>query len=227
MSQLFMALAAFLALHSIPALPPVRAGAIALLGRRTYLGLYSLVSVVVLAWLFHAALNTDYIELWAPADWQAILTLVLAPLGVLLVTAGLLSTNPFSISFRHGDEPGAIVEITRHPVQWGFTLWSLGHLVVNGDLRSLVLFGGLGLFSVAGLFILDRRARRRIGPGWPALAARYPMTPLAGLFKGKARLRIDAPLALSLAITAAITIWLLMGGHAALFGADPITALSY
>ncbi|WP_414899636.1 NnrU family protein [Rhizobium cremeum] len=227
MNQLVMALAAFLALHSIPALPPVRAGAIALLGRKTYLGLYSLVSILVLAWLFHAALNTDYIELWAPAGWQARLTLMLSPLGLLLVIAGLLSPNPFSISFRQGDEPGAMVGITRHPVQWGFMLWSFGHLIVNGDLRSLVLFGGLGLFSVAGLFILDRRARRRLGAGWPALAARYPMVPLAGILTGRTKFRIDGPFTLALAVTAVITLWLLTGGHAALFGADPLTALSY
>ncbi len=227
MTNLLVALAAFLVLHSVPAIAPVRAGAIALLGRRTYLGVYSLVSVLVLAWVFQAALTTDYIPLWEPAGWQAHVTLLAAPIGLFLVVAGLLSANPLSISLRQETTPGAVTTITRHPVLWGFLLWSLGHLVPNGDLRSLILFGGLGLFTVSGFAVLDRRARKRLAGRWDRMAHASPLLPFAAILAGRTRLRIDTPLVVAAGLTALLTAWLLLGGHAALFGADPLLATTF
>lgn len=222
MSQLYLSLIAFLLLHSVPALPPVRAGIIAAIGRKTYMVLYSAVSTLLLAWVFHAALNTPYVELWEPTGSHAMVTLVLAPLGMFLVLAGLLSPNPASVTLRHAGQPGAIAVITRHPVLWGFLLWSGGHLIANGDLRSLILFGGLGLFSAAGFLMLDKRARRRMGDCWPIFRDSHPLLPLAVIATRKNHLTIDAPMALAFVLTAALTLWLLFGGHALLFGADPL-----
>ena len=222
MLQFLLALAVFLLLHSIPAMPAVRERLISRLGRTTYFALYSLVSILVLGWVFYAALNVDFIPLWESAAWQAWVTLVAAPVGIFLVLAGLLSTNPLSVSVRQGAKPGAIVAITRHPVLWGFALWALGHLVANGDLRSLILFGGLALFSLGSIPMLEKRARRRLGEEWPKRAAATTVMPFAALLSGRARLSGDAPLALAAVATAALTYWLLAGGHAALFYADPL-----
>jgi uncharacterized membrane protein len=223
LSQLFLALIAFILLHSVPALPPVRNGAIAIFGRKTYLLIYSVVSTLLLVWVFHAALNTPYVELWGPSGSHATATLVLAPIGIFLVLAGLFTPNPASITFRHGDRPGALVAVTRHPVLWGFLFWSGGHVIANGDLRSLILFGGLGLFSAAGFLMLDRRAKRRLGQGWSTFCADHPLLPLATFATGRKRIKVDAPMALAFALTAAMTLWLLLGGHALLFGADPLS----
>lgn len=227
MTNLLTALAVFLALHSVPAIPPIRAGAIAMLGQRIYLGLYSLVSVLVLAWVFQAALSTDYIPLWEPAGWQAKVALVTAPIGMFLVLAGLASANPLSITLRQNTGPGAITTITRHPVLWGFLFWSLGHLVPNGDLRSLVLFGGLALFTVSGFALLDRRARKRLAGRWVQMAKASSLMPFAAALSGRNRLRVDEPLLLSVLASAALTGWLLSGGHAVLFGADPLLAATF
>lgn len=222
MSQLYIALTAFFLLHSIPALPRIRSGAVTLLGRKTYFVIYSAVSTLLLAWVFHAALNTPYVELWEPSGGRAVTTIVLAPLGIFLVLAGLFTPNPASITFRHGDQPGAIVTVTRHPVLWGFVFWSGGHLIANGDLRSLILFGGLGLFSAAGFLMLDRRAKRRFGLDWSTFCSDHPLLPLATLVRRKNRISVDGPMAIAITLTAALTFWLLLGGHAALFGADPL-----
>ncbi|MBW8319847.1 MAG: hypothetical protein K0M49_19720 [Arenimonas sp.] len=227
MTNLLIALGVFLALHSVPAIAPIRAGAIAVLGRRTYLGLYSLISVLVLAWVFQAALTTDYIPLWQPAGWQAKVTLVTAPIGVFLVLAGLASANPLSITLRQDARPGAITTVTRHPVLWGFLFWSLGHLVPNGDLRSLILFGGLALFTVSGFALLDRRARKRLADRWDQMSRSSSLLPFAAVLSGRNRLRADGPLLLSALLAAATTAWLLLGGHALLFGADPLLATSF
>ncbi len=44
----------------------------------------------------------------------------------------------------------------RHPMLWGAVLWALAHLIANGDLRSLVLFGGLGLWALISMALINR-----------------------------------------------------------------------
>ncbi|OOG70807.1 hypothetical protein BLJAPNOD_04252 [Ensifer sp. M14] len=223
MYHFLAAFAVFLALHMVPAWPTLRQRLITMLGRRAYFGLYSLLSIVALIWVFQAALALDFIPLWEPAPWQAWTTFILAPSGVFLVLAGLFSENPLSISIFQGNaRKGAIVSVTRHPVLWGFLFWAVGHVVANGDLRSLVLFGGFALFALGGFFMVEKRARRRLGDTWSIARQGTSIIPLAAMLKGQAHLRLDPVMILSAFATAAITFWLLAGGHYAMFGADPL-----
>lgn len=224
MTELVLAFTLFVLLHSVPALPAIRARLIAAIGHRSYICTYSLVSIIILVWLFKAAIGVEYIELWEPAAWQAHVTLIAAPLGVFLVLAGLLSANPYSISFRTGETaPGAIVSVTRHPVLWGFLLWALGHLAPNGDVRSIVLFGGFAAFSIGGFFMLEKRARRRFGMEWASVTTTSSIIPLAAIIGGRAKPRCDPSLLIATLLTTVIVAWLLLaGGHAELVGADPL-----
>lgn len=225
MLELVAALSLFVALHSIPAVPAVRGRLITAIGRPTYFGLYSVVSLLVLAWVFYAALSVDYIPLWEVAPWQAHVTFLAAPLGLFFVLAGLLSVNPLSITVRQGHEPGAIVRITRHPVFVGFLFWSLGHVLPNGDLRSVILFGGFALFSLGGMVLAEKRARKRLGDAWTAAAASTATMPFAAVLFGRTRIALDGPMLLAAALTGLTVWWLLAGGHAMLFGADPMAYL--
>ncbi|PDT85786.1 NnrU family protein [Sinorhizobium sp. BJ1] len=222
MTEFLLALFAFLILHSIPAVPAIRERLISLLGRAAYFSLYSLVSVLVLGWVFYAAFNVDYIPLWEPSAWQAWVTLLAAPAGVFLVLAGLFSVNPLSVSIRQGQRPGAIVSVTRHPVLWGFAIWALGHLVANGDLRSLILFGGFALFALGSIPTMEKRARRRLGEQWKRQSEKTSIMPFAALFNGRTPLSGDTPIVIAAVVTTGLTLWLLAGGHAALFYADPL-----
>ncbi|MDK1377649.1 MULTISPECIES: NnrU family protein [unclassified Sinorhizobium] len=223
MREFLLAFAVFLALHMVPAMPKLRERLIQRLGRKSYFAGYSLLSILALVWVFHAALTLDFIPLWDAAPWQARVTFVLAPLGIFLVLAGLFSENPLSVSIFQGTgRMGAIVGITRHPVLWGFLIWAVGHVVPNGDLRSLVLFGGFALFAAGGFLMVERRARRRLGDKWPTAAAGTSIWPFAAILTGRTRFRLDPVLVLSAFATAAITFWLLAGGHYVLFGADPL-----
>jgi uncharacterized membrane protein len=223
LTQFALALAAFFALHSIPAVPGVRRRLVRTLGARSYLLGYSVISIAGLAWLFHAAFALDYIELWPAAPWQAWPAILLAPVSVFLIAAGLISGNPASIAMRRaGTRPGAIVAITRHPVLWGFLLWALSHVLANGDLRSLLLFGSLALFSAAGMWLVERRHRRTLGADWIPIQSSSSILPFAAIVQGRARLRLDREMGIALVLSVLVTIWLLSGGHAALFGADPL-----
>jgi uncharacterized membrane protein len=46
-----------------------------------------------------------------------------------------------------GPAGGQLYAKYRHPMLWGFFLWAVAHLLVNGDLASIILFGGLGLWA--------------------------------------------------------------------------------
>lgn len=225
MSQVILALAAFLLLHSVPAIPTIRGRLTGALGLRFYLLSYSVTSVALLIWVLHAAWNADYVEIWQPDPRGALANLILSPLGLFLVTAGLISPNPASVSFMTGATPGAVTTITRHPVLWGFLIWSIGHVAANGDTRSLLVFGGLGLFSAVGILVAEKRARRRMGDTWSSIARSTSMFPLIALLSGRTELRLDRYMVASFMLTLLVTIWLLGGGHAALFGADPLLAL--
>ncbi|GGD37661.1 NnrU family protein [Aureimonas glaciei] len=223
MAPFLIALGVFLVLHTVPAMPGIRAALVTRLGRKTYLAIYSLVSVGVLAWMFQAALAMDFVVLWEPAAWQGWITLVTAPVGLFLVLAGLFSINPLSVTVRSGSgEPGAITAVTRHPVLWGFWLWAVGHMLPNGDLRSLVLFGSLALFAAGGIAMTERRGRRRLGRAWAQLAASTSIVPFAAVVSGRARLRVDLVMVAAAVSTVLTTLWLLAGGHRVMVGADPL-----
>ncbi len=173
------ALVAFLASHAIPARPAVRRRLTALLGDRLYLALYSVLSIVLLVWLVHAAAGAPFVELWSFANWQRHVPALMVPIAFAIGAAGLFSPNPLSMSAARRpfeeSRPG-VVALTRHPVLMALALWTGSHLVPNGDLSHVILFGTFLLLSVGGMFILDRRARRRLGEAeWTVLARRYPM----------------------------------------------------
>lgn len=229
MIELGLALSAFLITHLLPAWPGLRAALIARLGKRLYLSLYGLVSLATLIWVIAAALRAPVIILWWPAGWQAWITLILSPLALFLIVAGLLSANPLSLTlFPSADRPaGAILRVTRHPIFWGALIWALSHIPPNGDLRSFALFTILAALAASGFWLGDRRSKRRLGEEWDTLAAGTSILPFAATLAGRNLLGIDKPMLVALAVSALLTAWLLMGGHAALFGVDPVAATGY
>lgn len=50
----------------------------------------------------------------------------------------------------------ALARKLRHPMLWGAVLWSAGHLLVNGDVPSFVLFGGIGLWALVSMVLINR-----------------------------------------------------------------------
>lgn len=229
MLHLGIAISAFILSHLAPAIPGVREELIARLGRRTYILVYSLLSTVMLVWVIGAALHAPVVLLWQPAGWQAWVTVILSPLALFLVMAGLLSPNPASLTLfpKAAGQKGAIVLVTRHPVLWGALLWALSHIPPNGDMRSLLLFSILAALAASGFFLSDRRAKRKHGAAWEAIAADTSILPFAATVAGRNRLRIDGAMAVALLAAAITTYWLLAGGHAVLFGADPLAATHY
>lgn len=137
--EFVLSLLAFLASHIIPI--RFKAGLTARLGRRGYLVLYSLLSLGLLYWLVTAAGRAPLIALWPQAGWMRWLVNLVMPFAFLLGATGGLA--------------GVLI---------GFVLWASAHLIANGDLAHLVLFGLLLAYALAGLIQARPRLRLRLTP---------------------------------------------------------------
>lgn len=169
-----VALAAFFLSHAIPARAPVRARLIAILGHKGYLVCYSALSIGVLAWLVVAAATAPYVEIippYAPLRW---VPLLIMPLVCWLAVAGLSINNPFSFGGLgqrpfDPDNPG-ILRMTRHPILVALMLWAAAHLLANGSLSHVILFGLFAGFAAMGMVLIDRRTARDKGSDWERLS---------------------------------------------------------
>lgn len=181
----------FLSSHALPARPGIRIRLASVLGRRTYLAIYSAVSLALFAWIIVAAGRAPYVGLWYRVPEGLWLANVLMAVALFLAVGGTAIANPFSLGGLAGKtyDPGhpGILAATRHPVLWALVLWSAAHLIANGDLAHVLLFASLGIFSVSGILAMERRSRKRAGAQWSRLSGCTSLVPFAALLTGKAR----------------------------------------
>lgn len=229
MAEFLISIAVFLIAHVVPPSPPVRTRLISWWGRRNYLIAYSTTSIVLLGWMIVAAQRAPYVPFWGVATWQWFVPIIVMPFAFWFLLSGLAEPNPLSISLRKRDldvQPGLAATVTRHPVLWGFLLWAGSHIPPNGDLVSLVLFGGMALLAIGGVAIVDRRAKRRLGEvQWRELAAHTSLIPFVAIVSGRASVKPSRVSVLILIVAGAIYFWMLVSGHALLIGPDPLAGL--
>lgn len=226
MGRFLFVLAVFLIAHVIPALPAVRRGLQARLGERGFIAAYSVLSLLLFAWLIREALQAPYTPLWFAGPWAWWVALAGMPAALLLLGAGALTPNPLSISFVTGDwqpqRPGAVA-LTRHPILWGLALWGLSHLPANGHVVGVILFGSLAAFALVGIGVVEVRRRSALGEQrWQALAGGTSVWPFWALLAGRARWPGDAATLAGGAAGLALAALLLAGGHLWLFGRNPL-----
>lgn len=187
--ELLAALAAFLLTHAVPARPLIRSRLVAWAGLRAYLIGYSALSILVLGWLIAAAASAPYLELWPREDWQTLVPIAAMPFASVLAVFALTSPNPLSFGPRLSApfdpaRPG-VAGLVRHPLLWATLVWSVAHVVPNGDLSHVVMFGLFAMLSVGGMVMLDRRKQRSLGiAAWRRLAGKTSNLPLASLARG-------------------------------------------
>lgn len=215
MAEFWIALGVFLATHAAPRPLGLRDAAIRRLGRSAWLTLYSALSVASLVWLVTATLRAPYVELWPPSREAALLTIIAMPFACILFVCGAGRPNPASVTFARDEErsrPG-VTAITRHPVLWAFAIWGAVHVAANGDLATVTLFGAMTVFALAGMPMLERRARRgghRLDPLGP------PRLRLSRALDG----RLLVEVVIGLALYAA-----LLGAHGPVLGVYPLAWL--
>lgn len=103
---------------------------------------------------------TDYIDVWYPPTWMVHVNNLLMLLAIFLMSPA--------------GNKGKILNGVRHPMLGGFKLWAFSHLLVNGDLASVVLFGGLLAWAVIEVIVINK-AEPEWTPGEPGTASKDAM----------------------------------------------------
>ena len=228
MTTLVAAAAVFLLIHLLVSGTRLRDAITGAIGQGPYMGLFALASIGVLTWMGFAYGSAHRGA--DPVYWTATPTTKWIQLGVtfvafLLAVPGLLTPNPTSVrqeaTLSRADTVKGMLRITRHPFLWGVTLWSAGHLLVNGDLASLILFGALLVLAVFGPLSIDAKRRRALGAEWDAFAAQTSAVPFAAIAQGRQKLALGEigwwRLALAVVVWAAL-VW----AHPLMFGVSPL-----
>jgi len=215
-----VAFVAFFLSHSLPVRPPLRPVLLRVLGKTGFGLTYSALSVAVLAWLIVAAERAPFAPVWNWMPWQNHLALAIMLPACLIVALSIGRPNPFSFGGARNAafdpaRPG-IVRLARHPLLVALALWSGAHLVANGDLAHVLLFGTFFLFALFGGRLVDRRKRSEMGRAWDLLweevLAQHP---------GEALLRRSPETVLRVTLGVAIYAVLIML-HPIVIGVDPI-----
>lgn len=165
----------FFLTHSIPVRPPIKARIVAHLGKTGFTLGYSILSIAALSLVIIAASRAPFVALWPWAPWQNYVTLIAMAVAALIASLAIGRPNPLSFGGRNNDQfdPGAagIVGWVRHPLLAALLLWSLGHMIPNGNLAHVILFGIFASFSALGKRIIDTRNQRLLGiDTWRRLA---------------------------------------------------------
>lgn len=155
MTTLILGLILFLGVHSISIInDPWRDRMAARLGEIPWKGVYSVIAIIGLVLIIqgYGAARYDPVVLYTPPTWLRHLAfLLLLPVFPLLLAAYL---------------PGRIKSAVKHPMVLAVKLWAVAHLLANGMLADLLLFGGFLAWSVAERISLKHRTARPV-PGAP------------------------------------------------------------
>lgn len=167
--------ATFFVTHSLPLRAPMRPWVQSRLGTRGFTLAYSALSLAALVWLIGAAGRAPVVPLWNWAPWQAHVPLAVMLPVCLILTLAIGRPNPFSFGGARNDhfDPrhAGIVRLTRHPILLALALWAVAHIVPNGDLAHVLLFGVFAIFAALGGRLVDRRRQREMGADWQILLA--------------------------------------------------------
>lgn len=190
MTVLILGLVIFLGVHSTRIVAPQwRAARIEQFGEKTWKGLYALASAVGLGLVIwgYGLSRQDPVFLWDPPRWTVHATALLTLPAFVLLAAAYVPGNRIKAAIGH-------------PMVAGVKIWALAHLLSNGRLGDVVLFGAFLVWALAD-FRSSRRRDREAGTTYPA--------------KGWAR---DAA-----AVAAGLAVWAAFAGflHTWLIGVRP------
>jgi uncharacterized membrane protein len=147
MFVLILGIVVFLGAHTFTTMREARGRAIVAMGEGPYKIAYSVVSLVgfvLIVWGFHLYREGGLIPLWYPPIWTRHLTISL----MWFAFVALACMNP---------APSRIRGWLRHPMLVAIKIWALAHLLANGDLGGLVLFGAFLAWAVFDRIAVKRR----------------------------------------------------------------------
>ncbi|MGF0538832.1 NnrU family protein [Agrobacterium sp. ES01] len=194
MAILIIGVLMFIGTHSLRSFAPgARTSMIAKLGVQGWRAVYSLVSIVSIAVIVYGYSQAPTVNLWFPPVWTAHIALTLMLFAMVCLVAAVLPA-------------GHIATKTKHPMVLSIKIWATAHLLANGDLASVILFGAFLAWGVFMRITLKRRQRAGEITLRPFVSTRYDL----------------------LALVLGVVVWLafILKLHELLFNVAPLPAMS-
>lgn len=166
MALLVIGILLWIAAHLFKRIAPgTRADLAARLGAGPARGIFAALiglSLVLIVIGFRAA---PYVAVYTPPGWTVHLNNLLMLIAVFL--------------FGAANAPSRVKTVLRNPMLTGVLLWAIAHILVNGDLAGLILFGAMGLWAIASMALIDTAAPRApVGPVPPMADLRLALISL-------------------------------------------------
>lgn len=166
---LLLGLVLFLGVHSVSiANEPWRNRMVSRLGEYPWKGMYailSLIGIVLIAWGYGVARQNPVVLYIPPAGLKHVAMVLMLFVFPLILAAYL---------------PGKIKKVTKHPFLLATKIWALAHLLTNGTLADVVLFGSFLAWAVADRISMKRRTQRSI-PSLPVSKTNDTIVVILGL----------------------------------------------
>ena len=135
---LILGVALWWAAHLFKRVAPARRAAMGNGGK----GAVALALVAAILLMIFGYRMTDFIYVWAPPTFMVHINNLLVLIAIFLMSPA--------------GKKGRLLNKMRHPQLAGFRAWAFAHLLVNGDLASIILFGGLFLWALVEVFMINR-----------------------------------------------------------------------
>lgn len=143
MFLLILGLAIFILVHLFPVFQSRRTALISRLGELTYKAGFAVIALLGFVLIVMGKADAAFVEIWQPSQMFAIVTkLLMLPAMILMVAAYVPSNFKRKI---------------RHPMLMSVKIWAVVHLLANGDLASIVLFGSFLAYAVIAMISINRR----------------------------------------------------------------------
>ncbi len=156
MELLIAGLSMWTLVHLIPSIAqPLKQNWIKLLGQRGYTISFSVLILTSLVLIVFGWRNTTPFNLY-------VLPEITYPIAIALIIIAF-------VLFGAAKHPTRIKRVVRHPQLMSVIVWSSGHLLINGDSRSVLLFGWLGCWAILEIIFINRREGEWVkqpSPSW-------------------------------------------------------------
>jgi uncharacterized membrane protein len=133
----------FFGVHLVPTKAKLRTRLVAWKGENLYQMVFSLMAAAGLVLAGFGKSMAPLIVVYAPPAWTAHISWFLMWLAVTIFPAAYLPSN--------------LKRVMRHPFLWGVALWAVAHLMTNGDLASILLFGSFAVYAIFDMGSANRR----------------------------------------------------------------------
>lgn len=158
MTLLILGVLLFAGVHFIPSLAPgLKANWVGRMGENGYKGIFTLLLFGAFALMITGWRGAQPTYLYMPSPELRHLAMLLLLLAFLLMVVSSRKSR--------------LALLVRHPQLTGVTLWGVAHLLLNGDSRSLVLFGGMAAWAIGEMIAINRREGAWVksdAPSWGA-----------------------------------------------------------